>query len=118
MPVHQSHMLHLAEIDKEIYNKRVKNREYFNIDDFQTPAERMEELKRIHEKHNMDKDFFEATHRHSVDALYRNFISNVTDPYLQLKAAGGNEKKTLIRARFLENPDQKMCRETKERFER
>ena len=30
----------------------------------------------------MREDWFEANNRHSFDALYRNFISNVPDPYL------------------------------------
>jgi hypothetical protein len=75
-------MLYLAELDNEINKKREKNKESFNLEDFQTPAERMEELKRILVAYKMDMSKFEGSHKHSAAALYRNFISNVPDPYL------------------------------------
>jgi len=42
----------------------------------------MEELKRILVNYNMREDLFDSSHRHTFDNLYRNFISNVPDPYL------------------------------------
>ena len=84
LPIDQDHLANLSIIDKKLAQDHT-DKFNFNQDDYETDAERIQDLKSILTRFDMPHDLFDKKTEHSDKSLLGSFIKHSKDPYLDIK---------------------------------